>query len=335
LNLCSSFNLQTMDASEFCFPEAFNSSCKKKVSLHSVNTLIYFGLSFMSLVTTALNLLVIISISHFRKLHTPTNFLLLSLAVSDFLVGLFMFFQIMVINGCWVLGDVLCVLYYVFSGVLTSASVGTMVLISLDRYLAICDPLRYSTKVTTKRVQICVSLCWICSVVYILVLLRDNFQQPGKFNSCSGECVVEIGFVENVADLILTFIISITVLVVLYVRVFVVALSQVQAMRSHIVAVKQKHPSKTNVKKSELKAAGILGVVVVAFVFCICPYYCVTLIDAILNTVSTAFVLSLFYFNSCLNPLIYAFFYSWLRKAIRVIVTLQILQSGSSDASLL
>ncbi|PWA19417.1 hypothetical protein CCH79_00017161, partial [Gambusia affinis] len=327
----------TMDASELCFPEAFNSSCKKKVSLHSVNTLIYFGLSLMSLVTTALNLLVIVSISYFRKLHSSTNFLLLSLAVSDFFVGLFMFFQITVINGCWFLGDLLCVLYYVLSGVLTSASVGTMVLISLDRYLAICDPLRYSTKVTTKRVQICVSLCWICSVVYNLVLLRDNFHQPGKFNSCSGECVVEIGFIENVADLILTFILSITVIMLLYVRVFVVALSQVQAMRSNIIPIKQKHSKKTNVKKSELKAACILGVVVVSFIFCICPYFCVTLLgkSSLLNTSTMTFLLCLLSFNSCLNPLIYIFFYSWLRKAMKIIFTFQVLRSGSSGANIL
>ncbi|XP_040913429.1 trace amine-associated receptor 13c-like [Toxotes jaculatrix] len=290
-----------MEGVELCFPQ-LNTSCTKPKRPHSDTLLIYIVLSFISLLTVTLNLLVIISISHFKQLHTPTNLLLLSLAVSDFFVGVLMFFQIVFIDGCWFLGDIMCVLYNYVGYMITCSSVGTMVLISVDRYVAICDPLHYSTKVTPKRARICVSLCWNCSLFFVSMVMKNNLKQPGKYNSCAGECVMVFTFIEQVADLILTFIIPISIIIVLYMRVFVVAVSQARAMRSHIVAVSLQRSQTVSAKKSEMKAARTLGVVIAVFVLCLSPYFCVTLTgqDTSLNPLSAAFVICLFYFNSCL-----------------------------------
>ncbi|KAM9703489.1 trace amine-associated receptor 13c-like [Menidia menidia] len=293
-------------------------------------------MSSFSLLTVTLNLLVIISISHFRQLHTPTNLLLLSLAVSDFLVGLLILSLIMSLDGCWYLGDLMCVLYFLLNLIITSASVGTMVLISADRYVAICDPLHYPTKVTSKRVSVCVSLCWICTFVHFSVIIRDNLKHPGRFKSCSGECVIYLGFIENVSDLIVTFIIPVSTIICLYLRVFMVVLSQVRAMRSHITAASQQHSGKIIIKKSELKAAGTLGIVVVTFLTCIFPYYCVLITGkgTSLNAISIGFDIYLIYMNSLFNPLIYALFYSWFKKSIKLILTFKLLKHGSRDFSL-
>uniref|UniRef100_A0A8C9XCX4 Trace amine-associated receptor 13c-like n=1 Tax=Sander lucioperca TaxID=283035 RepID=A0A8C9XCX4_SANLU len=321
---------------ELCFPQ-LNSSCRKPMRSHSDTVLIYIGLSFIALLTVTLNLLVIISISHFRQLQTPTNLLLLSLAVSDFFVGLLVFFQIILINGCWFLSDFMCVVYLDLSYIITSASVGNMMLISVDRYVAICDPLHYSNTVTVRRVTICICLCWICSVLYNSLILKDNLKHPGMYNSCSGECVVVISYIAGVADLIFTFTVPVTVIIVLYMRVFVVAVSQARAMRSHIAAVTLQGSFKVTAKKSEMKAARTLGVVVVVFLMCLCPYYCIVLTgqDNLVNASSAVLVICLSYFNSCLNPVIYAFFYPWFRKSMKVIVTLQILNPGSCETNML
>ena len=246
-----------------------------------------------------------------------------------------MFFQITLTDGCWFLGDLICTLYQYLAYVIASASVGTMVLVSVDRYVAICHPMHYYSEITQKRVQVCVCLCWICSIMIQSLILKDILKQPGRYHSCIGECVVFVNYIAGLADLTFSFIVPITVIVVLYMKIFVVAVSQAHAMRSHIAAVTQS--GKVTAKKSEMKAARTLGVVVVLFLICLCPYYCIELTgqDKFLNASSAAFVLWLYGFNSCLNPVVYAFCYPWLRKSIKLIVTFKILQPDSCDANIL
>ncbi|KAF7641917.1 hypothetical protein LDENG_00268460, partial [Lucifuga dentata] len=137
-----------------------------------------------------------------------------------------MCFRIILLEGCWFLGDLMCALYLIIDYLIAAASVAVMVLISVDRYVAICDPLRYPTKVTQKRVKICVFLCWLFSVTVSVLLLKDNLVEPGKHNSCIGECLIVINYIEGVNDLILYFIVPVTLITTLYMTVFMVAVSQ-------------------------------------------------------------------------------------------------------------
>ncbi|KAF3696459.1 Trace amine-associated receptor 4 [Channa argus] len=265
-----------------------------------------------------------------RQLHSPTNLLLLSLAVSDFLVGLLVMpFQILVMQPCWLLGDLVCAVYYFFAFVTIGASIVNMVLISVDRYVAICDPLHYSTRITQKRVQICVLLCWNYCVFYSFMILYDKLKEPGSYNSCYGQCVINI---IGAVDIVLGFILPISTIIILYVRVFVVAVSQARAMRSHITAVKLQRSVTVTVKKSELKAARTLGVVVAVFLTCYSPFYCVSGSDLMISLSANTFMNFLLLMNSCLNPVIYAFFYPWFRKSVKIIITLEILQPYSCRA---
>ncbi|XP_030264949.1 trace amine-associated receptor 13c-like [Sparus aurata] len=329
-----------MDGAEsppLCFPN-LNSSCRRLLPRpRSETAVLYTLLAFISLLTVTLNLLVIISISHFRQLHTPTNALLLSLAVSDLVVGLL----VMPIEGlhyvetCWLLGRLMCALTPYVSYCLLSASVGNMVLISIDRYLAICDPLLYSAKITLNRVKISICVCWACSIIYNGCILMGHLGQPDRFSSCHGECVVVISHTSGTVDLFMTFVGPCTVMVVLYMRVFVVALSQVRVIQLQTAATTVR--AAPVAKKSERKAARTLGIVIAVFLMCFCPYYYPAFIGVDTSNNSSYFaVLSMIILsNSCVNPLIYALFYPWFRKAIRFIVTLRILQTSSREAKIL
>jgi len=58
--------MEIRDGADLCFPQLLNSSCRKPTLHWSEAVLLNIVLVFISLVTVVLNLLVIISISHFR-----------------------------------------------------------------------------------------------------------------------------------------------------------------------------------------------------------------------------------------------------------------------------
>ncbi|XP_034042469.1 trace amine-associated receptor 13c-like [Thalassophryne amazonica] len=329
--------METQDGAELCFPELLNTSCRKPSYPQSEVLPLHILMSSVSVLTVTLNLLVIISVSHFRQLHFPSNLLLLSLAVADFLVGLFVMpFEILRNSECWFLGPLICSFSAFISITATCVSIGDMVLISVDRYVAVCHPLHYSTRVTVRRVQICIFLCWLCSVFYIILFLGAGLVQTSSHDSCWGQCEFTITFTGVTIDIVISFFLPISVVVVLYVRVFVVAVSQARAMRSHVTALTHKPSVNVRTKKSELKAARALGVVVVVFLICMCPLYTVILSENYFMNTPSGFIVTFMYsINSCLNPVIYALFYPWFRKTIKFIVTLQILKPGSSGAKIL
>uniref|UniRef100_A0A8C5DF07 Trace amine-associated receptor 6-like n=1 Tax=Gouania willdenowi TaxID=441366 RepID=A0A8C5DF07_GOUWI len=166
---------------------SFTSSCPPSLCIdmfccfmtcYVVRLLMFSAL--MIIVVSYNDISVFLSISS-RKLHTPTNFLLLSLAVSDFSVGFVWVFMIFLIDGCWFLGADWCVFNTVLSYVVPSASIGTVVLISVDRYVAVF---------TKNRAKICIVLCWSGSTVFHCLRQIYNIENPGQFDSCAGECMI-------------------------------------------------------------------------------------------------------------------------------------------------
>ncbi|XP_078795758.1 trace amine-associated receptor 13c-like [Oryzias latipes] len=332
--------MEVRDGAEFCFPQMVNISCRKPTLYWTKFMFLNILLSIISVITVVLNLLVIISISHFRQLHSPTNIILLSLAVSDFLVGLLLLpIEIYRNTSCWFLGEIMCAIYYYLACYIPFVSIGNIIFISFDRFVAICHPLHYPTRITAAKVKMWVFLCWLWYAFYSIFYIKDKLIQlfdPGYNYSCLGECSITIDFVTGLVDLILTFILPVTAIVVLCTRVFVVAVIQARFMRSCVTFVSVQHPGKVKAKKSELKAARTLGVLVFTYLLCFCPFYIYSLIENNLTSNSFAyFLFVVYYFNSCINPVIYTFSSLWFRKAVKTIITLQILKPGSCEANII
>ncbi|XP_045070345.1 trace amine-associated receptor 6-like [Coregonus clupeaformis] len=159
--------METHEDVQYCFQDR-NSSCKKASLSTSIYITLYIFFSLISAVTVFLNILVIISISHFKQLHTPTNLLILSLAVADLLVGLIVIplTTVALMEPCWDFGEYFCVFYFYVTCLCASLSLGNLVLISIDRYVAVCDPLLYHSKITITRMMYCISITWCCCIIY-------------------------------------------------------------------------------------------------------------------------------------------------------------------------
>ena len=124
------------------------------------------------LFTIVLNAMVIFVIATKRRLQTNSNILLACLAVTDLLTGLVGFPVAIAVDLKRIFGDgpfcTLEKLFIVASSVPSFASVSHLVLISVDRYIAIKYPLRYHDIVTKQRLITGVLLVWAASMLVLI-----------------------------------------------------------------------------------------------------------------------------------------------------------------------
>ncbi|XP_026852661.2 trace amine-associated receptor 13c-like [Electrophorus electricus] len=310
---------------EYCFPDN-NSSCRKEVRTGPGNIFLFSFLCCIIICTVFLNLLVILSISHFKQLHTPTNLLILSLAVADLLMGL----VVMPVNtmqlrhSCWYLGKMACTAFLVINCISMSASLCNMVFIAVDRYIAISDPLLYSIKVTVCKMSLFIILGWSCSLLYVLIYLyfNDHLLPSQILSRCHGECILIIKSSWVTIDLVISFLCPCSVIITLYSVIFTLARRQAKAVRSVLNATSNRHGAKVS-KSPNSKAGKTLGIVVCVYLALWIPFYLCSLSVENIPYLSLVWTVLawLIFINSSLNPLIYAIFYPWFRASAKYIVT--------------
>ncbi|KAM4770973.1 alpha-2A adrenergic receptor-like [Rhinophrynus dorsalis] len=116
----------------------------------------------MSLGAIAGNILVIIVITGTKGFHSLTSVFIINLAISDCLVGLGVmpFVALSLLHEEWNKINELCLFVGYMSSVYCTASVLSVAAISLDRYWAIVDCLRYDTPWTTQRTLCIITWIW-------------------------------------------------------------------------------------------------------------------------------------------------------------------------------
>ena len=125
--------------------------------------------TIVMILTVVGNVLVCFSVHYFPRLRRPTNYLIVSLAVSDLLVGLLSLpFRIsQTVNGeVWPadLGTAGCQFWIWIDMVCCGASILNLVGISFDRLLAVKWPLTYRENMTSKRASLIILFVWLYSL---------------------------------------------------------------------------------------------------------------------------------------------------------------------------
>ncbi|XP_036270892.1 5-hydroxytryptamine receptor 1B [Pipistrellus kuhlii] len=181
-------------------------------------------LALITLATTFSNAFVIATVYRTRKLHTPANYLIASLAVTDLLVSILVMpvSTLQTVAGRWTLGQVVCDLWLSSDITCCTASILHLCVIALDRYWAITDAVEYSAKRTPQRAAVMIALVWVFS---ISISLPPFFWRQAK---AEGECTVNTDHIlYTVYSTVGAFYFPTLLLIALYGRIYVEARSRI------------------------------------------------------------------------------------------------------------
>ena len=265
---------------------------------------------FLAITATLGNTLILIALHKVSSIHPPTKFLLRCLAMTDFCVGvilqpLFAAVLMEIASGKWynILHMTLGTLNFTFCGF----SLTTATVICVDRLLALLLGLRYRHTVTLRRVR-CLVLCLLLVVMAIGFIY--SLSSP-VFASGAGFVVVITSFFLSVFS---------------HAKIFL-RLRQHQAQLREHVGHEQANGRgiPLNIERCK-KIVSTIAWVQLALIFCYFPIF----ISFILGTTTTNWyevrptfhisALTVVYFNSTLNPILFCWKIREVRRAVKTTV---------------
>ncbi|XP_053593154.1 gonadotropin-releasing hormone receptor isoform X2 [Microplitis demolitor] len=294
-------------------------------------------LGVMAAFSLIANVITIWSISkNRRKRHqnySAIYTLILHLSVADLLVTIFCIAgeALWSYTVAWIWGNVTCKLFKFLQMFSLYLSTFVLVLIGLDRFLAVKYPMKSLNK--TNRCNRLVLITWIISFILSVPQLIIFHVAQGPFIEDFSQCVTH-GFYTQVwqeqlyttLSLIFMFILPLIILVATYVSTVITISRSEKSFKFDVTNNKIKNQITGDINRRRLmhraksKSLRISIVIVTAFVIWWTPYYIMMIIFMFLDPdehLSEDLQSGIFFFgmsNSLVNPLIYGAFHLWPQK---------------------
>lgn len=185
-------------------------------------------LSLLILVTIVGNVFVISAVCLERSLRGVSNYLILSLAVTDLLVAVLVMPLSLVneISIHWFLGNIICDMWISMDVLCCTSSILHLVAISLDRYWGVSN-IDYIRRRCAKNIIFMVVVVWIVSIMISIPPLF-GWKEADNDAAKQGACMISQDLGYTVFSTIGAFYCPLILMVVLNLKIYVAARSRIR-----------------------------------------------------------------------------------------------------------